>query len=90
MITYDKKYILDKIEELGSHNPIYEGMEGKICYLAYLKTGERGWFLCDTNDSFNPVHRIHTSEIQRTDYINDEKIIVTTQNTKFVFKPINK
>lgn len=44
MITYDKKYILDKIEELGKHNPIYEGMEGKICYLAYLNVGERGWF----------------------------------------------
>lgn len=42
---YNKKYILEKIEEFNGHNPIYEGVEGRIAYPAYFNVGERGWFL---------------------------------------------
>ena len=39
---YNKKYYLDKVEEFNEHNPIYEDIEGNVCYLAYLNVGERG------------------------------------------------
>lgn len=86
---YNKKYSLDRIEEFGNHNPIYEDMEGKVCYLAYLNVGERGWFLYDSDDWLIPVHRVYTSKIQDVEYV-DNQVAVTTQNTKFTFKLINE
>lgn len=85
---YDKKYVIESIEEFGKHNEIYDGVKGCICYPAYLKIGERGWFLYEPSMfDFAPVHRIHTSEIKSVDYI-DDKVIVETQNTRFVFKTV--
>ena len=85
---YNKKYILEKIEELNHHNPIYEDMEGKVAYPAYFNVGERGWFLWIENDWFNEfAHRIHTSTVKNVEYV-DDTIIVETQNTKFVFRMI--
>ena len=80
---YNKKYRVEKIEEFNKHNPIYEGVEGSTCYLAYLNVGERGWFLYESN-WWEATHRIHTSVIQSVVYA-DDKIFVTTQNTKFTF-----
>lgn len=82
---YNKKYILEKIEEMNGHNDIYDDVEGKTCYLAYLNVGERGWFLWEDNDWFSTVHRIHTSVIKNVEYTRGNQIIVTTQNTKFTF-----
>jgi hypothetical protein len=38
---HSKKYIIEKIEEFGRHNSLYDDVEGDTCYLAYLKAGER-------------------------------------------------
>ena len=85
---YNKKYRLEKIEEFNGCNPMYENMEGAVCYLAYLNVGERGWFLWEANDWIT-CHRIHTSIIQDIEYTRGNQIIVTTQNTKFTFTLIN-
>lgn len=82
---YNKKYCLEKIEEFNGHNPIYDGVEGRITYPAYFNIGERGWFLW-INDGWIKefAHRIHTSVVKNVEYI-DDKIIVETQNTRFTF-----
>lgn len=85
---YNKKYRIEKIEEFGRHNIIYDDIEGNICYLAYLNVGERGWFLHEISDWFDSAHRIHTSIIKSVEYF-DDKIVVETQNTRFTFRLIN-
>ena len=84
---YNKKYRLENIEEFNGHNFVYDDIEGAICYPAYFNVGERGWFLYETRglDSwFTSAHRIHTSIVEIVEYL-DDKIIVETQNTRFVF-----
>lgn len=86
---YSKRYRIEKIEEFNQHNPIYEGVEGRIVYPAYFKVGERGWFLWVEDGWFKDfAHRIHTSVIQNVVY-TDDKIFITTQNTKFTFVKID-
>lgn len=83
---YNKKYTLEKIEEFNEHNPIYDEIKlGDICYPAYLKPGEQGWFLWESSDSFDSPHRIHTSTIKNVEYTRGNQIIVTTLNTRFIF-----
>lgn len=84
---YSNKFVLKKIEEFRHHNSIYNGAEGKVCYLAYLKVGERGWILIEKNDYEYP-HRLHTSVIQNVRYTCDNRVIVTTQNTQFTFEVV--
>lgn len=86
---YSKKYTLDKVEEFGQHNCMYDSVEGSLCYLAYLHVGERGWFLFYRPDIFRSgvPHRVHTSTVKDVEYF-DDRVIVTTQNTKFIFKVI--
>lgn len=90
--THDKKYILEEIKEFGKqHNVIYDDIEGKVCFLAYLKVGERGWFLYESDGLeswFLAAHRIHTSIVKKLVYTED-KVFVETENTRFVFKMIN-
>ena len=81
---YSKKYILEKIEEFNGPNPMYEDMEGVICYPAYFRPGERGWFLYEQKYGSAFPHRVHTSVIKDIEYV-DGGIIVTTQNTRFTF-----
>ena len=81
---YNKKYLIEKIEEFGRHNHLYEDIEGRICYLVYLNPGERGWILYESGDFLNYPHRVHTSIVQDVEYL-DDKVIVTTQNTRFTF-----
>ena len=90
---YDKKYILEKIEEFNKHNYINDDMECGVCYLAYFNVGERGWFLQEVEDCFGytSVHRIHTSIVKSVEYFGfpiSNQIIVETNNTKFTFKLI--
>ena len=88
---YDKKYKLEKIEEFNEHNYIYDDMEGNVCYLAYFKEGERGWFLHETNgleSLFMSAHRIHTSPVESVEYLEDA-VIVKTRNTRFTFRLIS-
>ena len=83
---FNKKYRIEKIEEFNHHNPIYDGVEGKIAYPAYFNVGERGWFLWIEDLLFKEfAHRIHTSIIESVEYI-DDTIIIETQNTKFTFR----
>lgn len=83
---YNKKYRLEKIEEFNRHNPIYDGIEGSVCYPAYFNVGERGWFLyIEDSGWWEHAHRIHTSIIKSVDY-TDDGIVLETQNTRFVFK----
>lgn len=83
---YNKKYQLITIEELnGCYNPIHEKIKGKICFSAHFNVGKIGWFMCDINDMFNSVYRIHTSEVTDVEYTADNRIIVTTVNTRYVF-----
>jgi hypothetical protein len=85
---YNKKYVLESITEFNKHNPLYDDMEGSTCYLAYFNVGERGWFLWEANDWFGDTHRIHTSEVKEVEY-RDNQVVVTTQNTKFVFTMVD-
>lgn len=83
---YSRRYVIKSINEFGRHNYIYDDVEGCICYPAYLKVGERGWFLYEpAKFDLAPVHRIHTSVVQSIGYTSNE-IVVVTENTKFVFK----
>ena len=91
---YSKKYRLEEVEEFNGNNPIYEDAKGCICYPAYLKVGERGWLLCETDHYSGAYpHRLHTSVIQDVAYTKDFKvssIIVTTENTRLVFKLVEE
>ena len=83
---YNEKYCIEKIEEFNRHNPIYEGIEGSVCFPAYLNVGERGWVLYIRDDWFDPTpHRLHTSIIKSVVYTSDNRIIVETENTRFTF-----
>lgn len=84
---YNKKYCLTQITELRKPNPMHEAILNTICYLAYLNPGEQGWFLSEMEDIFCGVHRIHTSTVRSVEYNNPE-IIVTTENTTYVFTEI--
>ena len=87
---YNKKYVLEKIEEFNGHNHIYDDIEERICYPAYFNVGERGWFLWIEDDWFDEfAHRIHTSVIKDIEYARGNQIIVTTQNTRFTFTLID-
>ena len=87
---YNKKYRLEKIEEFGKHNSIYDDVEGNIAYPVYFNVGERGWFLWIENGWYEYAHRIHTSVIKDVEYTRGNQIIVTTQNTKFIFTLVNE
>ena len=87
---YNKKYRLTNIDEFNHKNPIYTNILGSICYLAYLNPGERGWFLAQYDpDDWRVMfpHRIHTSIVKDVEY-DDNRVILTTENTRFVFELI--
>ena len=93
---YNKKYILEKVEEFNGHNYIYDDVEGCVAFPAYFNVGERGWFLYIEDDGwFQKAHRIHTSTIKNVEYFNDmeyegDYIIVETNNTRLKFRVIGK
>lgn len=90
---YSKKYRLEKIEEFGRHNSLYEDIEGCVCYPAYLKVGERGWLLCEymrPDEWMAYPHRLHTSFIQNVDYVIGDvlSIVITTEHTRLTLREI--
>lgn len=83
---YSKKFRLSNIRRQSQFNgEFYDSIKGKICYLGFFRIGERGWFLCDHEQGFAPVHRIHTSEVKGVKYNENGQVIVTTENTEYVF-----
>lgn len=91
---HNKRYILEKIEEFGRHNFVYDGAEGCIAYPAYFNVGERGWFLyVEDHPTERFAHRIHTSVVKSVEYfenLTNEKdyIVVETENTRLKFRLI--
>lgn len=89
---YDKKFRLIRITKDDynslphSRRHFYGNMSGRLCYLGFFKIGERGWFLCENGDEFDPVHRIHTSVVKDVKYEENGNIIVTTENTVYTFE----
>ena len=84
---HDKKYRLVEFEEFNRHNHLYDDIKDAVCYLVYLKVGDRGWFLYECKDDYWYIpHRIHTSIIKDVDYSQEGKVIVTTENTRFTFE----
>lgn len=84
---FNKKYRLIEVESPNGSD-VHRECLGKVCYLAYFNIGERGWFLCDTEESFNPVHRIHTSNVRYVQHLRGNRVVVLTENTKYVFEVI--
>ena len=86
---YSKNYKFEKIEQFNRPNYIYLEMEGRVCYPAYLKVGERGWILYEIEDEYpNYPHRLNTSPVQNVEYvIGDElRIVIVTENTRLTLK----
>ena len=86
LAVYDKKYRV-KVVNPKKFNPVHDSVTGAVCYPAYFKIGERGWFLFETNDFTNPVHRLHTSEVLNITQL-DNGFIVYTKNTQYWFEEI--
>lgn len=87
MNRYDKQFKATKVETKGFRRDIHDEVEGSICYPAYFKVGERGWFLVKTDDMFGYFHRFHTSKIKNVIY-EDKRIIVETKNTIYYFEEV--
>lgn len=86
---FNTKYRLVEIADRKRYNPLYEDAEGSICYLAYFKVGERGWFLYEVEDDFfAPAHRMHTSEVQSVEFTDNGGVIVKTKNATYKFAVI--
>ena len=84
---YSKKFRLADIRIQSERNKgFYDSIKGNICYLGFFKIGERGWFLVDEMQGFEPVHRIHTSEVKDVKYEENGNIIVVTENTTYTFE----
>ena len=83
---YNKKYRFAKIEQFHRHNPVYDDMEGCVCYPVYLKVGERGWVLYEEEWDYIP-HRLQLSIIKNVECF-DDKIIITTENTRLTLEVI--
>lgn len=84
---HNVKYRLTDITS-SEKNELHEELKNKVCYIAYLNIGERGWFLYDTEMFLEPVHRIHTSIVKNVEYTRDNRVILTTEHTTYVFKAI--
>lgn len=88
---YSKKYRLTDIVRKNTRGSFpYGSIVGKVCYLGYFKIGERGQFLCDEMQGFEPVHRIHTSDIKDVKYEENGDVVVTTENTEYKFELIKE
>jgi hypothetical protein len=92
---YSKKYCFEKIEQFRGLNHTYDDMEGRVCYPAYLKVGERGWILYEIEDEYpNYPHRLNTSPVKNVQYTYDIfgtdviEIVITTANTRLTLKVI--
>ena len=64
-----------------------EDFLGKICYPAYFKVGENGWFLCETDGCTYAPDRIRTSEVKNVGW-DGTNFTVETVNTIYKFEQI--
>lgn len=90
---YSKKYKIEKIEQFGRENPVYEGMEGAVCHPAYLRVGERGWLLYEVkleDEWITRFHRLQLSIIKNVDYVIGDKlsIVIDTEHTRLTLREI--
>ena len=86
---YSKKYRFEKIEQFNRPNYIYLEMEGRVCYPAYLKVGERGWILYEREDGPGGwPHWLNTSPIKDVEILSDRTLVITTQNTRLTLAVI--
>ena len=84
---HNKKY---RLKSIATENmtDLHKNILGKVCYLAFFRVGERGWFLCDTEELMHPVHKIHTSCVKDVKYTRGNQVVVSTENTLYVFEVI--
>ena len=84
---FDKKYFIVSMES-DYINPLHIAVRDSVCcYPAYFKIGERGWFLIEDKDGF--TRKAHTSPVKRV-VCEENRIIVQTVNTKYVFEAIEE
>lgn len=83
---FDKKYLLENVTpKKNIKGLIRTDIAESICYLAYFKRGERGWFLCELDEG--EPHRIHTSIVEKVEW-NGTDFTVETENTIYKFMQI--
>lgn len=85
---FDHRY---RLEEIISKTDVEakdkEDFLGKICYPAYFKVGERGWFLRETDGCTYAPDRIITPKIEKVEW-NGANFTVETENTIYKFMQI--
>lgn len=59
----DKRYIIEDIHEKGRRNYRHDIILNCLCYLAYVKVGERAWILYQETHEYHP-HVCHLSTVQ--------------------------
>lgn len=87
---FNKKYRAVSVKAKEPRD-IHDEIRGKICYPAYFKVGECGWFLCNVFDVSFPthdtLHRMSTSTVKRVEYY-DNGFTVYTENTVYEFAEV--
>lgn len=83
---YRLEEIISKIDVKAKDK---EDFLGKICYPAYFKVGENGWFLCETDGCTYAPDRIRTSEVKNVEGSYD-RFTVTTNNSRYTFVAIKE
>jgi len=87
--VFGHKYRLVSVEEFGAHNPVVDTILSKTCYLSYFRPKQHAVFLVDTEDEWGfAPHRIITSKVKHVDCTDDERVIVETENTMYIFEVI--
>jgi len=86
---FNKKYRAVSVKSTDNRE-VHDNIRGKICYPAYFKVGERGWFLCEMSDILfpTPVHRMNTSTVRKVEYY-DNGFTVFTENTTYEFEEVD-
>lgn len=85
---FNRRYRLKEIiSKTGVEEKDKEDFLGKICYPAYFKVGENGWFLCETDGCTYAPDRIRTSGVEKIEW-NCTDFTVETENTIYKFMQI--
>lgn len=80
---YDKRYILRYITEPPDES-LYSDIVGNVCYPAYFRVGEKGWFLM-MNDVENDVpQRVCIPVVKSVQFAGDG-FVVRTEGRRFSF-----
>ena len=84
---FSSRYRLVSIISSKNESQKQEDFLGKICYPAYFKVGENGWFLCETDGCTYAPDRIRTSEVKNVGW-DGTNFTVETVNTIYKFEQI--